>query len=90
MPLERPPEDKFSHNDLSYLRDVFLQYAQIDTESCVASFSPGDVENYRRAAKERRPFPYETVRNWHKISEMSSHKVSNRGDQNRKMLIFGT
>ena len=41
----------------------------------MASFSPDDVENYRRAAKERRPFPYETVRNWHKISEMSSHKV---------------
>ena len=69
------PDDKFTYADLAYLRHVFQQYCHIDTESCVATLTPTDVESYQSAAREGRPFSYEVVETFQAIPERSSHKV---------------
>ena len=69
------PTEKFTSSDLAYLRHVYRQYIDIDTESTVASLTPEYIENFRRAARERRPISYDIIETFQAIPERSSHKV---------------
>ena len=69
------PEEKFTHDDLAFLRHIIKQYITIDTESTVATLTPADVKTFYTAVREGRPLSYEAVETCQSIMTRSSSKV---------------